>query len=131
MTIRISNTLQNRVVDLFGSAFDAGKLRIYSGTQPASANSAATGTLLAEINLPIQAFQTSTGGVAPLAGQWWTTALASGTAGWFRLTDRLAEANIDGSVTITAGSGDLKLNSITITIGFVVEVTAFNLGTPI
>lgn len=51
MTIRESTGLRNHLLSggSFRSAFDGGKLEIYSGVQPASANDAPTGTKLVTI----------------------------------------------------------------------------------
>lgn len=48
MTVRISTGLRNHLAGRgsFKDAFEGGRLEVYSGTQPASADSAASGTLL-------------------------------------------------------------------------------------
>lgn len=53
MTIRQSTALRNYVLlgGSFRDAFQGGKIKIYSGAQPASANDAPTGTLLVTITL--------------------------------------------------------------------------------
>lgn len=53
MTIRYSTALRNflQIVGSFKDAFDGGVLLLYSGTQPATADAAATGTLLATISV--------------------------------------------------------------------------------
>lgn len=69
MTIRISTGVRNGVGGSLGfaGAFNKGSIRIYSGAQPASANAAATGTLLGVVTLSsgaltqeVQASQTIT-----------------------------------------------------------------------
>lgn len=51
MTLRLSTRMRNFILNggSFKQAFKGGKLKIYSGSQPASADAAPTGTLLATI----------------------------------------------------------------------------------
>lgn len=53
MTIRISTGARNATATTLGllGAFNKGSIRIYSGTQPATADAAATGTLLGTVTL--------------------------------------------------------------------------------
>jgi hypothetical protein len=59
-----------------------------------------------------------------------TTGVATGTAGWFRITDNSGDTVMDGSVTATGGGGELELNTTSITTGVTVEITAGTLTTP-
>lgn len=110
----------------------AGRLRIYSGTQPATSDTAASGTLLAELTLSDPAFGAPSNGVctaAAITGD--TSADATGTAGWFRVVDSTGAACWDGSVTATGGGGDLTLSSTSIIQGGTVNVTALNYTQPL
>lgn len=53
MTIRLSTALRNNIVGSTGVAasFQGGVIDVYSGTQPATADSAATGTLLGRVSI--------------------------------------------------------------------------------
>jgi hypothetical protein len=105
-----------------GASFDSGVLEFRTGTQPASANDAPTGTLLVSMTLPADAFGASSSGVVSKAGTWEdTSADAAGDAGWFRLrtsTDgggsSTTDRRIDGAITATGGGGQIELNNITI-----------------
>lgn len=136
----LGKTAAKAALDAIVDSLDAGtaatvpKLRIYSGTQPASPDTAVpTGaTLLAEMNLggatAFGAATTGTGGNANHVIANMTTATASdtsanatGTAAWFRAVDQDNAAIIDGSVGTS--NADLTLNNTSITAAQTVQVT--------
>jgi hypothetical protein len=121
-------------------AFDStGRINIYTGTQPATAATAASGTLLGTLTLASDSVTsaTSNGVITFAAITSDTSADASGTAGWGRIyrtndtapgsagntTDRRidfaigtsgSDVNFD-NVTFVAG-GTIAISSLTITI---------------
>lgn len=103
MTVHIKTTRRSAMMAALGAAVDEGsgpgKLRIYTGSQPANADTAVSGTLLLEFVLQDPAF-TESGGVLTLDVTPTITddALADGTAGWGRFFDSDDEAVIDGAV---------------------------------
>lgn len=103
-------------------------LQIRSGPQPASADNADAGTLLASFNLPNPAFGAAVGGVATANPISATTGSAAGTAGHFRVKDRNGTTVMDGSVG-TSGA-DLNLNTVTISVGVNVEITSWTVTMP-
>lgn len=128
MAIRISTTARNAacdaVVDLVDAGAGAGKLRIYTGTQPATADTAASGTLLADATLIDPAFGAAATGTATLADPAAVTGSSAGTAGWFRVLDSNNNTVFDGSVTATGGGGDLQLSNTSIAVGQTVDISA-------
>ena len=126
MTIRFNNDTRNFLADALGGAMAAATLSIYTGSQPATANVAASGTKLVDIT--INSFSAASTGTAaldtstPSVG----TALASGTAGWGRITH--TSGVIDGTVG-TSGT-DFTINSTSITSGSAVTLTAMTLVQP-
>jgi hypothetical protein len=129
MTLRLNDSYRNRILNSGYKAIEGNsKLRIYSGSQPASANNAATGTLLVEISLPATAFSAATPGNKKLvlSGTWQATAGTGGTAGWFRLLHTGNDDRMDGSVTASGGGGDLQLDTVTITAGGTVTINTFD-----
>ncbi|MFI7125980.1 hypothetical protein ACIBQ1_09820 [Nonomuraea sp. NPDC050153] len=135
MATRIPTASRNAACDAIvdkidvGSTNPQGRLRIYSGSQPASANDAASGTLLAEVNLANPAFSAASTGVATLLGTpLSTTGVAAGTAGWFRIIDRNEATVVDGSAG-TSGT-ELILNTATISIGVSVQITSGTVTMP-
>lgn len=87
-----------------------GKLRIYSGTQPATGGGALSGnTLLVEFTLNDPASSAGAFSTSPAVS---ATAVASGTATWGRLIDSDANVVADGAV-----GSELTLSSTSITSG--------------
>jgi len=122
--------LSNSTVDVQGDAtaplFDNGYLRIYDGTQAATADTAVGAqVLLAELRFAATGIATSVNGLltaAALTAD--SSANASGTATWYRALKSDGTTVIcDGSVG-TSGC-DLNLNSVAISSGAAVSVTSF------
>ena len=135
MATRISVAAQNASVNaltaLLNVASAAGHVKIYTGTQPASVGTAATGTLLSTLTLSVTAFGSAASGTATAnAITSDTNAAASGTAGWFRAFDSAGTAVIDGSVTATGGGGDMTLNSTSIVAGGTVACSSWTITAP-
>ncbi len=136
MAIRDSTATRNAVcdarVDRFDAGSGAGKIRIYSGTQPASANDAASGTLLCEITLNDPAFGSAAAGAATIDSSPTIsgTVLETGTAGWWRGLDSDNNVVCDGSITATGGGGDLTIVTVSLTSGGTVSLTGGTLSAP-
>ena len=121
-----SNTAVSAAADAVCPLLNNGYLRIYSGTQPATADTAVTTqTLLAELRWNATAFGAASSGVATAnAITADTSADNTGTATWFRaLKSDGTTVVFDGSVG-TSGA-DLNLNSTSISAGAAVSVTSF------
>ncbi|MGV9536564.1 hypothetical protein ACWEU6_21810 [Streptosporangium sandarakinum] len=135
MAIRLSTATRNAaadaVVDLADAGAGAATIQLRTGSQPATANDTATGTLLATFTLVKPAFGSASAGAAALASTpRSTTGAAAGTAGWWRMLDSNGATVMDGSVTATGGGGDLELNTTTISVGVTVEITAGTVTMP-
>jgi hypothetical protein len=111
---------------------NGGTLNIYTGTQPADANTALSGnTLLVTLTLGGTAF--GIGVASGSAGSKVVTAtanaitagtgVATGTATWFRILTSGAAVCIDGSCG--ASGCDLNLSSTAISVGAIVSVSSF------
>lgn len=143
MTLRINDELRtlclnngiarNISPDYTGGIGSTATMKVYTGTQPASANNAATGTLLVTVNLPATVDTTSLTGSAISAspitlqkyGTWQATITTSGTAGWFRIekADTSVE-RLDGSISTSGGGGDLIVNTTTFSSGATFTVSS-------
>ncbi|GAA3172580.1 hypothetical protein [Nonomuraea roseoviolacea] len=141
MALRINTAARNAAANAVAALVDggsaAGKLRIYTGSQPATPATAPSGTLLAEFTLSDPAFAAAVAGAVGLdtTPALTVAGLANGTAGWFRLLDSTEAAGtglgvLDGSVTATGGGGDLTMNTTTISIGVNVTVNAGTVTMP-
>lgn len=95
---------------------------LYSGTQPANANTAITSQVLL-VALPIAGvFGTDTDGTLTLGAVTQTNAAASGTASFFRIFKSDNSVVMDGSVGLSGA--DLILNTVDIVAGQSVDITA-------
>lgn len=124
------NAAANGVVDLIDAGAGAGTLKIYSGAQPATAETAASGTLLATVSLADPAFGNSATGTAAATDPAAVTGAAAGTAGWFRVADSTGATVYDGAVTATGGGGELELSTTTISVGVTVDITSMSVTMP-
>lgn len=129
-----TDTCRNNQLDEITALIDAGTgaglLRIYDGTQPTDADTAVgTQTLLAELTFSGTSAPAASGGVLTFSSITSdTSANASGTASWFRVVDSSGSAVFDGDIsTVAAGTGDLQLDSTSITSGQTVNVTSLTI----
>jgi deoxyribose-phosphate aldolase len=104
-------------------------IKIYSGSKPATPETAATGTLL--VTIAISGSFTSSGGVLTASDPAAAAPAASGTAGYFRLATSGGTAIIDGTVTATGGGGDLTLGSTAINTGVNVDLGVPSITVPV
>lgn len=121
----LANALANAQADSMNAQFANGKLRIYSGTQPATADTALSGnTLLAEFTLPATVFGSAAAGVVTANAVTGVNASASGTASFFRcLKSDSSTPLMDGNVGTS--NADLNINSTSISSGAAVSITSW------
>ena len=119
-------TLRNAQLDAITTAVGtSGKVRIYSGTRPATGGTI-TGTQLAELPCSATFAPGASAGVLTInALTTDASADATGTATHFRILTSANAAVVDGDVG-TSGS-DLNLNSTSITIGGSVAISSFTI----
>ena len=126
--VKKSAALKNASLNTYNTLIGTdGLLRIYSGTQPTNPDTALSGNvLLAELALSATAFAAASGGLMTAGAiSDDSSANSTGTATWGTLTvSGGATRHADFSVS-TTGS-DLNLNTVAITSGSTVSVTAFN-----
>lgn len=90
-------------LDLADAGAGPATIEVYTGTQPATPNSAPTGTLLATFTCADPAWGASAAGVKTLdaAPDLTTTTVDPGTPGWARMLDSNGEEIMDGTVGTT------------------------------
>lgn len=131
--------------------FKDGVIYIHSGSQPATADTAYSGTLLCTITVGSGAFTAgavanglefgaaASGAISKSADEVWSgTNAATGTAGWFRLCANATDARgtdttfiyprIDGAIA-TSGS-QLNLSSTSLTSGATLTIDTFTITLP-
>ena len=126
LSIASWNLALNAGIDVLNSGF----MQIYTGTQPATPDTAITSqTLLATLTLSATAFGASSAGTKTANAITSGTAVATGTATWFRaFKSDDSTAVIDGSVGTSVA--DLNLNDTAITSGGSVSVTSWTVSMP-
>jgi hypothetical protein len=123
MTVGMVTNLRNARLDAITTFVGAsGKLRIYSGTRPATGGTATT--LLAELTLNATFAPAASGGVLTLnaiTGD--TTADATGTASWARIF-KSDGTTICLDCSVGTSGADINLNTVSIVAGAAVTVTS-------
>ena len=133
MTFRLGTTMRNNgcngIVDTIDQGSGAGKVKIYTSTQPGSVGGT-YGTLLGTLVMSDPAFGAAATGVATASAITSdTSADASGTAGTFTLTD--SDDNVLSDGTCGQGSGDLSFDNNVIVAGGVIAISSLTITQPI
>jgi hypothetical protein len=125
MALAYSTTVRNAMLDAITSAAGASALlSIYDGVRPATGGTATT--LLAQLTCNATFAPAASGGVLTLNSITQdSSANATGTATWFRITTSGAAFVLDGNVG-TSGS-DLNLTTTSIVATQPVSVTSFSI----
>jgi hypothetical protein len=129
MNFKVTTARRNQELDALAANFNSGFLRIYSGVQPADADTALSGnTLLAELTFGATAFPAAAGGVLTanaIADD--ASADATGTATFFRCFKSDGVTVIcDGDAGV--GSQNLVLNTTSIVAAARVQATTFTIS---
>ena len=130
MAIQLSTTVRNSRLDVIETTVGASAiLKIRTGAAPANCAAADSGTALATLTLPVDWMAAASAGSKAKSGTWEDTAAdASGTAAHFRLYDSTGTTcHLQGTVTATAGGGDMEVDNVSFAIGQVFTVTTFTL----
>lgn len=130
MAVQLSTSVRNARLDAIETNIGASAiLKIRTGAQPADCATADSGTVLATLNLPADWMAAASSGSKAKSGTWEdTSADGTGTAAHFRIYDSGGSTcHIQGSVTLTAGGGDMTLDNTSISTGQQVTITSFSL----
>jgi hypothetical protein len=123
--VKESNLSASTAADARLALLNGGYLRFYDGTEPATVNTAiTTQNLLAELRWNATAFGAAVNGVAVANAITSGTAVANGTAAWFRaFKSDGTSAIFDGSIG-TSGA-DINLDDVVFSIGGVASVSSY------
>lgn len=129
MAIQYGTTLRDNQNDQVESTTGtSAKLRIYTGSPPATCATAPSGTLLATLSLPSDYMAASGSGAKAKTATAWTGTASGGSAstpGYFRLYDS-GETTCTMQGTCGIGSGDLSFDG-TITSGQTITISTFTI----
>jgi len=125
MAVQFSVAVRNARLDAIETTISTSpKLRILTGTQPATCATAESGSLLIEIALPSDWAAAASSGSKAKSGTWSGSATGTGTAGYYRIVDNAGTTcHEQGSCGI--GSGDLSFDNTSIASGQTVTVNTF------
>lgn len=131
MAIKITDALANALLDQLETTIGTSpKLQIWSGSVPADESASTAGnTKLVEMTLPSDWMAAASGGSKGKAGTWSGTAIASGTATFFRICNSGGTSQLQGSVAEVSG-GDLNLDNTDIAVNQVVNVSSCTITGP-
>ena len=128
-TPKFSDTCVNAEANAIGSALDLGYIRIYGGSQPATADDSTAEAILAELRFGADAFPSASGGVLtanPITSDsdanntgtaTWARILASdGTTVWFDGNVGTASANVVIATTSIVQHAVVSCSSLTFTV---------------
>ncbi len=133
ISIRARNAACNAINNLVnqGSTHSGGYIEIRTGSKPSSPLITPTGTILAVHYFSNPAFKDSVNG-SSISNEILReeSVKDTGTAGWFRLYDRDGNTILDGDVSKTGGSGDIKFDNTEFVVGGKSVITSMNLTVP-
>ncbi|MDB5420671.1 MAG: hypothetical protein JWR59_618 [Brevundimonas sp.] len=130
MALTKSTAIANAQLDCYESVVGTSAiLKIRSGAAPATVATASSGTVLATCNLPADWMSAAASRSKAKLGTWEdTSADGTGTAGHFEITaSDGTTVGMRGSVTLTAGGGDMTVDSVSFTAGQAFSVTGFTI----
>lgn len=139
MATRLSTAARNASCAATTALIDAGAAEGYfeirTGGQPATPNTAATGTVLATIPFADPAFAGPVNGTAAALGvPLGANGSADGTAGWFRCYDSNDAPVWDGAIRASAdpdNGEEMVLASTAIVIGQPISISSFTYTQPL
>ena len=130
MAVQLSVAVRNARLDAIETTVGASAiLKIRTNSPPANCAAADAGTVLATLSLPADYFAAAASGSKAKSNTWEdTSADATGTAAHFRLyaTDGTT-CHMQGTVTITAGGGDMTVDNTSFAAAQAFTITAFAL----
>lgn len=137
MAVRISLAVRNAALN--GGSFaeivdgESGNatLELYTGSVHASFGTSPSGTKLATLTMDRPSFDdAASGSMSANPVQSDISANATGTIGCFVLRDPTGAIHADGSVTATGGGGDVQFDSVSVTAGDTVAISALLVSIP-
>lgn len=124
----LAGAVKQDLMEAFVARLDGGHVRIYSGTRPATADTAVTSqTLLLTLNLPDPAGTVASGG---FTGDAIDSAIcaADGNATWCRILDSALATLADGDVGLTGSGALVTLDNLALVAGGEITASGFTLA---
>ncbi len=131
MSVQLSTTVRNARLNAIETTIGTDAvLVIYTGAPPANCAAAPSGSVLVTVTCPTDYLAAASNGSKAKSGTWQDlSADGTGDAGHFRLYEATATTcHLQGTITATAGGGDMTLDNITIGLGQSVTINTFTLS---
>ena len=133
--MRKSLAVRNAQLDSLEATIGASAiLRLRSGAQPAAVGNeigASAGTVVATMALPVDWMGNAAAGLKQRLGTWSDSAADAANAGtimhWEIVATNGTTKHLDGTVSATAGGGEIQLDNLNIALGQAVSITSFDL----
>lgn len=132
MAIQLSIAVRNAMLDAIETAVGtSAKIRILTGTQPATCATAESGTLLVQFALASDWAAAAASGSKLFNTITGTAATGTGTAGYYRLVDSTGTTcHEQGTITATGGGGDMTIDNTSIATSQTVNITSWSWTEP-
>jgi hypothetical protein len=132
MAIQLSTAVRNAMLDAIETTVGtSAKIRLLTGTQPATCATAESGTLLVQFTLASDWAAAAASGSKVFLAITGTAATGTGTAGYYRLVDSAGTTcHEQGTITATGGGGDMTIDNTSIATGQTVNVTGWTWTEP-
>ena len=132
---RLVTAAKDSTLDVIKTAIDAGSgaglIKIYNGTQPSLPSDAfTTQTLLGTLTFSDPCGSSSAGTLTFSAITQDSSADATGTATWARITDSAANVVFDCDVGVTGGGATLQFNTTNFVITGPILISSFTVSVP-
>jgi hypothetical protein len=128
-----STRVRNARLDAIEATIGASAvLKLRSGAAPANCAAADSGTVVASMQLPADYFSNAAAGVKSMLGTWQDTAAdntnpGGGAMHWRLYASDGTTCDLQGTVTVTGGGGEVQLQNLSINAGQPINITAFDL----
>jgi hypothetical protein len=126
LNLKLADAHVNAQADALNALYNGGKLRLYTGTQAATADTAIGAQVkVVEFTLPSPCFGTSAAGVVAANAITDTTGITGGDATWYRCTKADGTTGLqDGSVGTSLAN--LNMDAITIVAGVTQHINSWS-----
>lgn len=137
MAVRASSALRNAalngesVAELIDGASGNGTIEFFTGAVNGTFGSLPAGTKISTVTLANPSFQAAaSGSMTANTIQSDVSADATGDIGCFVLKSSDGTIQIDGSVAVTSGGGDIEFASVSATTGDTIAITSLSVSIP-
>jgi hypothetical protein len=132
MAIQLSTAVRNAMLDAIETTVGtSAKIRILTGTQPATCATAESGSLLVQFTLASDWAAAAASGSKAFSAITGTAATGTGNAGYYLLVDSAGTTcHEQGTITATGGGGDMTIDNVSIASGQTVNITGWTWTEP-